>query len=789
MSDPRPHLDLAPPRPLGFLNPSRGRSTPEPPPPRDRAAHAAALQQQIEELAQSWQAVEERLPDSRGHLAAAEAAPGTELPTSSLGDKRTDVAVVEADDSSALLHVRGDSLRALEGKVNAYATRETRKGRPSNEPLVASLEIVRDAEFDDVAAGPLAAATIDPDARYWVELWTQGGRLSSDDERARVRGVVRALTELSDPQAPEPIAFTGTERDIHLARLSGAVLLDITKLAPDVYRVARPADARAERLARDHEGELVDPDRVEAPNQQATVATILDTGVAEAHPLLEPLLTAPGICVIPGELSAIDRDGHGTEMASIAAFDDLAVQLLSTGAISPRAALENIRCQSNTGNAPLWAARTEAAIEAAESLGPRRRVFNLALSDPTHTSANRTSWSSALDRLAYNDERGRLITVAIGNAPDFVNPADYPAHNMAAFLQDPAQAVNALTVGAITHRDTLTTAGTMAPVAQSGEVSPYTSSNASSTLPIKPEIVMEGGNACPDGTLMGTGEADLSVLAADHRHAAGHLLGWTWATSAACAAATGLTAEIWNANRDRSPQTIRALLVNAARWTPEVSAQHPDRRERLRAVGYGQPQREIALASTQQRPTLILENSIAPEQPFASAARAMHLIKLPLPSDELLALGDHPVELAATLSYFAEPNEARRVRYTGASLAWDLQRRGEDDDQFIRRVNDIDRPKGQQRPKAADPWTMEIGPDARSRGTVQADRLHTEAASLAGDKHIAVWPIRGWWADHPKTRGDSAITYSLVVTIDTGDADIDLHALIEARIAVSVDAS
>ncbi len=72
----------------------------------------------------------------------------------------------------------------------------------------------------------------------------------------------------------------------------------------------------------------------------------------------------------------------------------------------------------------------------------------------------------------------------------------------------------------------------------------------------------------------------------------------------------------------------------------------------------------------------------------------MHLISPPLPS----ALGDHPVELlAVTLSYLGKPNEARRVRYTGASLAWDLQRRGEDDDQFVRRVNDID-PRGTRPP-------------------------------------------------------------------------------------------
>lgn len=789
MSDPRPHLDLPPPQPLGFLNPRGGGSEPEPPPPRDRAAHAAALRVQIDQLAQSWRDVEERLPDALGHLAAAESAPGATLPTSSLGDKRTNVAVVESDDTSALLHVRADTLKALEGKIRAYATRETKKGRPSNEPLVASLETIREARFDDVATESLAAAAIDLDELYWVELWTQGGRLASDEERTRVRRVVQALAQRSAPQAADPITFTGTERDIHLAHLSGAVLLDITKLAPDVYRVARPADARADRLARDHEGDLVDPDRVEPPTRDATVAAILDTGVAEAHPLLAPLFAAPGVSVVPGVLSAIDRDGHGTEMASIAAFDDLSGQLLSTGRITPRAALENIRCHSSSGSAPLWAARTEAAIEAAEQFGTRRRVFNLALSDPAHTTADRTSWSTALDRLAYNDERGRLIAVAIGNAAQFVNPADYPVHNMASFLHDPAQAINAITVGAVTHREAISTPGTLTPVAAAGQLSPYASTNASSTLPIKPEIVMEGGNACPDGTIMGAGEADLSVLAADHRHATGHLLGWTWATSAACAAATGLAAEIWEANRTRSPQTIRALLINAARWTPEICAQHPDRRERLRAVGYGQPQRTLALASTRERPTLILENSIAPEPPFASASREMHLIRLPLPSDELLALGDHPVEVAVTLSYFGEPNEARRVRYTGASLAWDLQRRGEDHDQFVRRVNDIDRPKGQKRPKPADPWPMEIGPEARSRGTVQADRLRTDAASLAGDKHIAVWPIRGWWADHPKIRATSEINYSLVVTIDAGEADIDLHALIDARIDIPLDAA
>lgn len=793
MNGPRPHLNLPPASQQGFLNPRRGGSAAEPPPPRNRAQHAQALRTQLDELTAAWEAAEERLPEARGHLVAAEGMPGTTLPAESLADKRTEVAVVDFDESHALLHARQDTLRALDRKITAYAERDTSKGRPRNEALVAPLESLREATFDDLAAGDLAARFIDPDAHYWVELWTDGGRLASADTRARIQGVVETLAELSaaPDEVREPVTFHGTERDIHLLRLSGEILLDLPKLAPDVYRVARPADARADRLARDFEGHIVDPDRVEPPRSDQTAVAILDTGVAEEHPLLTALIDPPGVSVVPGVLSAIDVEGHGTEMAGLAAFSDLTGALLSGGAVIPRAWIENVRCRSDGGDPALWAARTEAAVEAAETFADRRRVFNLALSDPTHRSGERTSWSTAIDQLAHANERGRLICVAIGNAEQFVNPDDYPAHNMASFLHDPAQAVNAITVGAMTSRDVLAddSAGDLSPVANAGEISPYTSSNISSTLPIKPEIVLEGGNACPDGTLMHTGEPDLSVLTTDHRHAQGRLLTWTWASSAACAAATGLVAEIWSANPTRSPQTIRALLINSARWTTEMVTQHADRKERLRAVGYGQPNAAIALMSARERPTLILEGRIRPERQVGGATRGMDLVRLPLPDAELLALGGHSVELSVTLSYFGEPNEARRTRYVGANLAWDLQRRGESADEFVRRVNDFGRPAGQRRPPAANAWPWEIGPEARSRGTVQSDRFVIDAAALAGDKHIAVWPIRGWWADQPQRRSDSEIAYSLVVTIDAGDADIDLYALISVMLQVEVEAA
>lgn len=749
--------------------------------------HAQALARQLDALTAAWAATEERLPDARGRLATAEALSGSSLAIDSLGDKNTDVVVVESSPERAVLHVRNDDLGALRRKVEAYAESETPRGRPRNEPLVAPLEVVRETSYQDLAAGDLAAIAIDPDASYWVELWTDGGRLAERETRDRVRRVIDELATISSAENPEPVTFVGTERDIHLVRLSGSVLLDLPNLAPDVYRVARPSEARADRLARDYAGDLVGDATVELESADSAVVAVLDTGVAEEHPLLREVLAARGVSVVPGELSAIDRDGHGTELAGLVAFGDrLAPDLLAGGPVMARAKIESVLCYSPGGDPPLWAARTEAAVEAAEAFGAQRRVFNLALSDPSSTTGDRTSWSTALDRLAYNDGRGRLICVALGNAQQFANPDDYPAHNMSSFLHDPAQALNVLSIGAVTHKDTLATSGSYQPVASAGEMSPYGSSNASANLPIKPEIVMEGGNACPDGTLMNSGEPDLSSLTLDHRPSLGALLAWTWATSAACAAASGLLAEIWNANPGRRPLTVRALLVNSARWTAEIVDQHPDRKERLRAVGYGEPQRDVALMSTTQRPTLILESSIAPNVPVGDAARGMHLVRLPLPDDELLALGGRPVELAVTLSYFGEPNESRRTLYLGATLAWDLQRRGESADDFVRRVSDNWRARGTPRPRAAEPWDWAVGPDARGRGTVQADRLMTDAASLAGDKLVAVWPTKGWWSDHMRTHGDASVPYSLVVTIDAGDADIDLHALVEARLSVDL---
>jgi hypothetical protein len=64
-------------------------------------------------------------------------------------------------------------------------------------------------------------------------------------------------------------------------------------------------------------------------------------------------------------------------------------------------------------------------------------------------------------------------------------------------IHDPAQAWNALTVGACTHKITINEAGTeyCVPVAKSGSLSPHSSTSLvwmNTQWPYKPDVVFEG---------------------------------------------------------------------------------------------------------------------------------------------------------------------------------------------------------------------------------------------------------------------------------------------------------
>ncbi|MDQ2761473.1 MAG: S8 family serine peptidase [Actinomycetota bacterium] len=696
-------------------------------------------------------------------------------------------AYVDAGEHAAVVYFPDSEAKTLRGKLSQYGdpAKVVKSGAPRNNKLVAPIEQIRRPTLVDLAdPWDLESELLSGVAAIWVELWTPGGRFGAPELREAIQSAIGHFAR--DHSADGHVErYEAADHDIYLARLSPGGVRLLPTAVPAVTRIHEPSQARLERVAQDVVGQVIADDAIQPPPASAPTVAVLDTGIAEDHPLLERTLVAPGVSVVPGVTSAQDAfpQGHGTGMAGAAAYRALAADIARGGLVSPRCRIANVRLWSDDP-AAFWASRTEEAVAEADAMPGQVAAQLLCLSSGRRPLTPRTSWSYAVDSLAYNNGEGRLICVAAGNVPPEADPAVYPATNQAAELHDPAQAVNALTVAGFTNLDALRSgrAG-LVPVAKAGELSPHTTTGTLKA-PIKPDVLTEAGNACPDGTLANVGIEELSVLTTSSRHVMGRYLESYDGTSIAAAALAGLASDVADANRARRPETIRALIVNSARWPAALRSQVPNRNERLRCAGYGVPRREHALASTSSRATLIHEGRMAP---YSAEGKldALHLLRLPFPHDELLALGHASVSLAVTLSYFVEPHETRSTRYAGAWLQWDLQRQSESEGDFLARVNEHDRDPDAP-PDPSDNWNWEIGTQARRRGSVQGDRLEIEAAALAGDLLVGVFPAGGWWKDHLKQRAGREVPYAMVITIDAGDVDIDLYALISVRLPVDV---
>ena len=90
---------------------------------------------------------------------------------------------------------------------------------------------------------------------------------------------------------------------------------------------------------------------------------------------------------------------------------------------------------------------------------------------------------------------------------------------------------------------------------------------------------------------------------------------------------------------------------------------------------------------------LIVQDSIHPFDGDGKM-KEMHLHELPWPADVLSELGESPVVLRVTLSYFIEPNPSRRgwrgrFRYASHGLRFDARRPTESTEDFRKRVNKL----------------------------------------------------------------------------------------------------
>ncbi|MCA3013830.1 MAG: S8 family peptidase [Myxococcaceae bacterium] len=776
-------------------------------------------------------------------IIAVRPAPGSKLAKEQLDDA-TDAWLIGVvpDTGVVLLDVASADMGYLREKLAAYAddaqvVAKTKKdgtpkldegGAPvmarAAENAVAPVESLGLAILEDVSASRLRSDSLAEDRSYWFEIACRGGyrrpepdTVSSRSQIARQLHVVGAGQQLDELIGPEQVYFFVqlTSRQLEGLRATTDCIYEVD-LAPPAIRDLKLADAV---YARDLKSFQLTPPPNDAPS-----VVVLDTGIATEHPLLKPAMLTPTVAG-PEIPTVEDTHGHGTQMAGIALYPDLGASLERGSATashwvqSSRILVRPLVGTATKANDEKWPVLTLGAVRAAELAdpSPRNRVFALAVTrsmqEAPFTEPVPTLWGHAVDQVAYADGSGRLMMVSAGNAREtqyLVLADQHPQLQLSEKIHEPAQATNAVTVGAYTERIALPHGANYAEygvVAQKrGGISPFTSVGPGGDWAIKPDVVMEGGNLAVAGALYDSAVDTLSALTTQRTLIAGRALTTLNMTSEATARASHLAARIWASEPKLKPESVRALIVHSASWTPTMKEQFEGINDRLQACGYGVPDERIASECAHGVATVVVEDVMpnavieeepkkeAPKRPTSKATesktrRKAKIYRVPIPST-LISLEDPNVDLRVTLSYFAEPNKFGRSVFHGLDLKWDMQGPQESEQQFLERVNPLKRlvdenGKRLPRPKT-NSFKWEIGPQRRGRGTVQSDRWSGKMSALAGDKLIAVVPVLGWW-EQRRALKLWELNFSLVVSIFGPGVYAAIKPLVELPIEAHVE--
>lgn len=812
-----PHLLIkAPPTSSRYTSPSSGGGGELNTPQRNRQSHAEKLLDQVKQIQQrEAEIVQEQkafgLEVSNGIYLAFESDHGFELKFESL-DFRSggiELCVVKEVDNQiiATVFVPDGKLTHFLKKITEYKEKHTPKGKPKNKDLVEGINAIKLAALDALWTDDLSLLPTNSDP-FWWEVWLRHSDEINFEEFIRDHAL-----QLEMKVSNEAIRFL--DRTVILVHGTKQQMSKSINLLGSIAEVRKAKDTADFFTSMDsidqREWVKQTAEQLIAPPDEAPSICILDTGLGEKHPLLSP--ATKGTHSYLPVWGSDDRDGHGTSMSGLALYGDLTEILASTTPFNHSHWLESVKIIPNsgqTGESHLYGAITQASIARVEIEDAEcQRIFCMAVSATEDRDRGRpSSWSAAIDAITSGDtdEQQRLVVLSAGNtAPDLRHL--YPDSNITDEVHDPAQSWNALTVGGYTEKSWIDTAINPGwePIAEPGGLSPSscTSMDWDKIWPIKPDIVMEAGNMALNPEYEQAdyiGDA-LQLLSTSYQFVLGRQLVSFGDTSAAAALAANLSAKLQAQYPEYWPETIRALMVHSAEWTPAMKNRFMplDKRDKyrqlLRFCGYGVPNEQRLFWSARNELTLVAQDKIQPycKENGTVKTRDINLHKLPWPTEVLESLPpETKVEMKVTLSYFIEPSPGSRgwknkYRYASHGLRFDVRKSLESVAQFEQRINRYARDEEYQRSPIPDSDEWLLGAKLRGLGSIHSDTWTGSASELAEKGFIAVYPVIGWWKERPNfERWGKQARYSLIVNIKTPEIETDIYTEIENQIEILV---
>ena len=510
---------------------------------------------------------------------------GYELNYKSLEDERAGIQLLNIQSKDALtkatVFVPQNKVSNLISKFDKFESTIGVGGKPKNNDLVRSIDTIREADVASFWQGPHENMPTS-DIRVWCEVWLSTEKQNDSDVLTEFKSL---LDEFKIVYKDEHITFPERIVMLILVNYNDLVaLLQCSKYIAELNKCEEPNSFFIkESLTAQYDWVDDIKNRLQPEESNATIC-LLDTGVSSAHTLLEPFIHEQDIHTVFDDGDVSDFDGHGTGMAGIALYHDLNQSLLSHDTINIPYRIESSKILRNQKNdSELYGAITAQGILFNEIENPdKNRSICMAVTTDA-TDGHPTSWSGAIDEIVAgvnifgaDNEDKRLMLISAGNVKlsEFRN-IKYPDVNINSYVQNPGQSWNALTVGAYNSKIQIDDTDFLGchPVADVGELSPYSSTSVlwDNKWPIKPEILMDGGNVVYQDNFYSNCD-DLSLLTT-HNKLSENLFSTIWATSAATAQASKLSAEIYCKYPNAWPETIRALMVHSARWTDKMKQQ------------------------------------------------------------------------------------------------------------------------------------------------------------------------------------------------------------------------
>ncbi len=797
-------------------------------PVRDRATQSqrllnqfAAIWQQKEQLQQKRSA--EQIATREGTYIQFTSAANHDLITKSLEDLRKGIRLLNIKEIPvgenqtqvrATVYVPNGKEGHFIAKIQKYQQEETAKGQPKNAPLVNSIEDVSVALLEGLwTDNPQIIPT---DAAKWSETWLNVNT-KENQEQEQIAQFLATLESIGIEYKHNRIIFP--ERAVLLVNANRGQLIELmlqSDLLAEFRAGQEPAgfwvnESRIEQQA------CVDDllQRIQIVDSNVKVC-LLDTGVNNGHQLLQPLIDNNNTLTVDNAWGTNDHAigaGHGTLMAGVAGYGQMEQVLTSANTVPLTHKLCSVKILPNQGQNPreLWGDITSQGISIAEIQNPNMvLVYCMSVTSQEDTNRGRpSSWSGAVDNLAFGEgENQRLIIVSAGNVADDELWQNYPDANFTSSVQNPAQAWNALVAGAYTNKIQVTEPNFQnhTPVASEGQLSPYSTTSLvwERKWAVKPDVVFEGGNLlrAPDNRI--SGHEDLELLSTSRQFNTGRHFDTIWATSAAAAQASWFAAKIAYEYPNAWAETVRGLVIHSANWNAAMLAQQNVQqgnrasfRNLLRTFGFGIPDLDRALYSQESALTYIAQETIQPfsfkEGSSTAETNEIHFFKLPWASDLLLQMGETPVKLKVTLSYFIEPGAGEigwkdKYRYQSHGLRFDVNNVNESEDDFRRRVNIAARDENEEVNGNAGSNRWAIGTNNRSTGSIHSDYWEGTAAAMATCNHISVYPVIGWWRERKHLgKVENQVRYALIISLETPAQDVELYTTVRNMIEVPIE--